>query len=579
MPVEDRVARTRVLPFLLVGLLALAAFAPSIHNGFVYDDEKYVLKNALISSWSWENLHAILTQPYFGNFHPMHLLIYSLERSAFGLSPAGWHIVSLTLHALNTVLLLRVLPRFGVPRGVALLGTLLFAVHPVQAETVVWVAEQKSLLSLFFTLISLDAYLDARVSGKIGPLLGSSIAFLAALASKVGAVGLVPALFAVEILRPPSLPSASGRPLVRLLPFVVLAGAWCNLGIFAHGKAGFIHPYPGGSLMATVLSIGPVLVAYGWNLLRPTGLSVAYDLAPSTELSLLHVLGAWLLVGATLTVLTRIAYRERERRLAIGLVWIGAALAPVLNLVPINTLMNDRYLYVPLCALGPMLAAGLFALGRRLAPGVEAQGLHRWTMGGMGVIVGALALGSTMRSEVFANDESLWVDAAAKSPRSSLARYNLGTLWLERGRDDLAEPELRAALEADPTRWHAYQNLGVIHFRQKRLRLARAEFHAATHLEPRSYDLWMNLADTQIRLGESAGSIASLRRASRLRPGAGAPYLALALVLEREGETARSQRAFQAFLSKRDGPTWQRRMAEEHLRTLKLQNRTRARAG
>jgi Tfp pilus assembly protein PilF len=556
----------------LLGLLAGLAFLPALWNGFVYDDERYILLNPLIETWSWENLRAILTQPYFGNFHPLHHLAIALQRAAFGLHPMGWHAVSLVLHALNTAFLLRLLLRLDIPAAVAWTGAALFGVHPVQAESVAWVSEQKNLLSLFFTLASLDLYFAARRAGGAAPLLGSVLAFGAALASKVSAIGLVPVLLFIERFPPASLGPSRGRPLLRVLPFLVLGGVWANLSIFAHGEEGFIHPYPGGSVGAALLSIGPVLVAYAKNLLWPLGLAVAYDLPPATEMPAALVAGAWMAIGAAFLLAAR-AGLGRERSFGLGVIWSAAFLLPVFNLVPIGTLMNDRYLYASLCAAGPLAAAGLLTLLRVAVRPVGPRKGQVLTAGGVGVILLALATGSLVRAGVWRDDERLWVDAVKKSPQSALAQYNLGTLRLEQGRDDLAEPHLRASLEADPSRARAYQNLGVIHYRQGKLLLAATEFDAATHLAPNSYDLWLSLASARARAGEDEGAMVALKRAMRLRPEAGSPYLGIGLLLERRGDREGAVRALMKFLRSKDARDSQRRIAKEHLRDLQEQNR------
>jgi tetratricopeptide (TPR) repeat protein len=542
-------------------LLAGLAFLPSLRNGFVYDDERYVLLNPLLGSWSWENLRAILTQSYFGNFHPLHHLAIALQHAAFGVEPMGWHAVSLALHALNAALLVRLLLRLGISAAVAWAGAALFAVHPVQAESVAWVSEQKNLLSLLFTLLSLDLYLTARGGGR---LLGSVLAFAAALASKVSAIGLIPVLLFIERFPPATLGPARGRSLLRLLPFVVLGGLWANLGILAHGEAGFIHAYPGGSLGVAVLSIGPVLVAYAKNLLWPSGLAAAYDLPPATEMPAALVAGAWLAIGAALLVAAR-AGRGRERSVGLGVLWSAAFLLPVLNLVPIGTLMNDRYLYASLCAVGPLAAAALLTALRARARGRAAR---TFAAGAVGVLLLALAAGAFVRAGVWRNEERLWVDAVSKSPRSAVARYNLGTLRLEQGRDDLAEPHLRAALEADPSLPQPYQNLGFIHFREGKYLLAVREYRAAVRLGAGSARLWMNLALAESAAGHLEEALAALRHASRLRPRSGGVDLALGLLLEARGDAKEAVRAFEAFLAAGDGEPWQRRIAEEHIRAL-----------
>ena len=568
MPSPEASARPSRRILWAIGVLAAASFLPALWNGFVYDDDGYVLRNSLIASPSLDDLRAILTRPYFGNFHPLHVLLLALQRMVFGLRPAPWHAVSLTLHAANAILLVRLLPRFGIPPTIAVSGAAIFAVHPIQVESVAWVSEQKNLLSLLFTLLALEGYLTARASGRWWPLLGASAAYLAALASKVQSVGLLPVLFAIEYLRPSVLPAPRGRPLVRLLPFVALGGLWINLAILAHGRAGFIKPYPGGSLIATVLSAGPVLVAYAGNLLWPLHLSAEYDLLPAGELPRIHLAATWVILGCAALGLRRACLRDQGGRITLGLVWVAGFLLPVMNLVPIGPLMNDRYLYAPLCALGPLLAAGACEIVRRAIPRGKLRAPDGPVVAVMGAAIAALALASAVRSEVWRDEFRLWRDAAAKSPRSHLARYNLGTIWLERGRADLAEVELRAAMEADPTRPAPYKNLGVLHYRQKRFRLASALFRAGIRLAPANYDLWLSLAVAEAAAGRQVQALAAIRRAASLDPQAARPHYVEGMLLERTGDAEGASAAFRKFISLQRGETKDRRAAEEHIRNL-----------
>lgn len=560
----------------LVFLVAVLAFLPSLYNGFVYDDESYILKNPLIASWSLEHLWSMLTRPYFGNFHPLHMLAMAVEHAAFGLSPMGWHAVSLVLHGLNALLLCRLLPRFGVSRRIALAGALLFAVHPVQAESVAWVSEQKSLLSLLFTLLALGKYLDARASGARRDLALAAFSFLLALAAKVQAVALAPVLVAIEWLRPPMLPSAGGRSLLRVLPFLLLAGGSANLEILAHGNSGFIHAWPGGSLGTAVLSIGPVLALYAKNLLWPMGLSASYDLPPATGLSPWMLGAAWIAVTALFVRAVSRAFREPKRRLALAIVWVIASLLPVLNLIPIGTLLNDRYLYVPLCALGPMAAWGLMCLGPLAVRKTgRAAGVRVALRAAVAALVILLAAGSAARSGVWRNEESLWLDASAKSARSAHARYNLGTLWLERGQLRKAEPELRAAIDADPDKADAYHNLGTVHFRQRRYRLAAAEFKATTILMPKSHRAWADLGSALAAGGQDERAIAAFEEGLRLNPLSARARLGLGILYERGGDREKAVEAFHDFLDLGDGKESQRRLAQEHLRSLEARIRNR----
>lgn len=553
-----------------LALLSILAFLPALGNGFVYDDEGYILRNPNIGELTPGNLWTILTEPYFGNFHPLHHLLIALQRALFGLNPLGWHALSLLLHGLNTALLYRVLLRLGIGGAVSVAGTALFAVHPLQAESVAWISEQKNLLSLLFVLLSLGAYLRARATGSLLPWIGSLLAFFLALAAKVSAVALPPVLMAIEIFSPRVPGAARGGALARTLPFLLLAGLWANFGITAHGEEGFIHPWPGGSPGATLLTIAPVLVTYAGNLLWPLDLAAAYDLQPASAMPPGELAACWALVLAAGLGLVHLARRDRRRRVALGLVWISAFLLPVINLIPIGTLLNDRYLYAPLCAVGPLLAGGLLAALRPAGTLLKVPSPVATRIGvvSAGLLLLFLSAGAWERARVWKDEGTLWTDAAARSERSALARFNLGTWWLEQGRADLAEAHLRAALEADPTMTRPYHNLGVIYYGRGKFSLAAKFFEGGLRLAPDNYDLWMGLGAARAGAGDRDPAAAAFREALRLRPRAGAPLLAQGLLLAEGGEETAAATALRAFLASGEGDAGQRRLAGERIRNL-----------
>jgi tetratricopeptide (TPR) repeat protein len=171
-----------------------------------------------------------------------------------------------------------------------------------------------------------------------------------------------------------------------------------------------------------------------------------------------------------------------------------------------RSLMNDWYLYAPPAPGTPPC--------RRLAhpratPALQPRSHVRATAAAMAVGVASLGLGSAVRSEVWRDEFRLWRDAAAKSPHSHLARYNLGTIWLERGRLDEAEAELHASMRADPMRPAPYKNLGVLYYRQKRFGLAAALFRTGIRLAPGNYDLWMSLSAAEAGAGREWPGLAA----------------------------------------------------------------------
>jgi len=141
-----------------VFVCACAAFWPTLTYTFLnWDDPVYILKNPWIDALTWENVRAVFATPYFLNYLPLHLLSYMFDHALWGFNPRGYHLSSVLLHGLNSVLCLAVGRRLSGSLAVGLVAALFFAVHPSHVEAVVWISSRKEVLSTTFMLLSLLA--------------------------------------------------------------------------------------------------------------------------------------------------------------------------------------------------------------------------------------------------------------------------------------------------------------------------------------------------------------------------------------------------------------------------------------
>ena len=139
--------------------LYLSTFPREFTN---WDDPEYIVNNPLIRSLSLQKLNKIITEPYFANYAPLTLLSYALDYSLWKLNPAGYHLHNLLLHLGCVVALFFLLRQFSLPRFVVLGSIVLFAIHPVNVETVSWASERKNLLATFFFFLSFHQYIQYR---------------------------------------------------------------------------------------------------------------------------------------------------------------------------------------------------------------------------------------------------------------------------------------------------------------------------------------------------------------------------------------------------------------------------------
>src|SRR5580704_18676505 len=340
--------------------LVLFVFLPTVGYGFVnWDDPWYVLHNPLITSWRPADLWEIATKPAVRNYAPLTMFGYLVQHSLWGTWAGGYHLVNVLFHAVNAVLVDVLLRQLTKSRFVAWTTAVLFAVHPVQIETVAWISSFKGVLSGTFVLASLICWLRPRPTGRDESW---AIAFHAlGLLTKAVAITIPAVVFCHDVLiAGKRAADAAARQVVPCL----LAGLVLLVTMSAQTSVlGGVREHLHWSKARIAALDTVVLWDYVGLLVWPHDLCVLYD--PPTS----GITGAIVLASAGWLALatSAVALRRRFPKLLLALVAFGALLFPVLNFFPITTLMNDRYLYLPSIPVFALMAAGIewiFAIGR-----------------------------------------------------------------------------------------------------------------------------------------------------------------------------------------------------------------------
>ncbi len=486
-------------------LLTAAAYVPVLSNGFVYDDLQYLEENPLFSRGpSLSTVPAAFAHLYAGNWHPLTWLSHAADLAVFGSRPAGHHAVNLALHLVNVLLVFRFLTSLAGARGPALLVAALFALHPLNVETVAWVAERKNLLSTLFGLLALLAYLSAGRGGGRGRLVPVFLLMAVSLLCKPMLVTLPAILLALDFW--PLRRFAGWRTVAEKVPFLALSAASSAVTILAQGTGlpGFAE-FPLWTRAANaVLSGGRYLLHAAF----PVGLAAYYP-HPRTEVPWAGVAAS----AAVLAVALVFAWRWRRTRpwLAFGLAFYLVTLAPVIGMVQTGgQALADRYAYVPLLGI---FAAAAFALGalrgraRRVAT-VSA-----------GILLPLLAALTFRQAGVWRDAETLFSHAIAHTGDNAVAQYNLGRAIEEAGRNEEAIPHYREAIRIDPDYGPPHVNLGTLLDRADRHEEAMVLLGRATRLMPGSPQPHYNIGLSLLRRGRHGDALPYLLRARDLSPG------------------------------------------------------------
>lgn len=464
-------------------ILVVLVFLPATQAGFIWDDDLSVTQNpALRSVAGLKDLW--ITPGTTTQYYPLLFTTFWLEYAAWGLSPFGYHLNNILLHAVCALLLWRVLGRLQVPG--AWFAAAVFAVHPVQVETVAWVYERKNILSLAFALAALWAWLrffweetaedsERRLSGY-GATLGL---YVCALLTKVTMVVFAPSLLVIAWWKRGRITRGD---LLATLPMLVLA---VPIGLLTRSLESGLGETLGFAWQPSpaerVLQIGRSLFFYLGQLVWPHELAFVYrrwEIDASDPAQWVYPLAALGLTGA----LWRARARIGRGPLTAWLLFCGA-LAPMLGLLEVYffrfSYVADHWQYV--ACIGPIaLGVGLVARYARTRDPLIA----RMALGLGCALVVALGVSSWRYTHVFRSSESIWRDSLSKNPDALLARYNLAVELQSRGQLVEAMRHYQAAARLSPDNVLIWSNMGLVRAREGRLQEALALYDKALALDP-----------------------------------------------------------------------------------------------
>jgi hypothetical protein len=335
--------------------LTVLAYWPGLHGGFLWDDDTLILDNPLVRSAN--GLYSIWFSTKSIDYWPLTYTSFWVEWRLFGTSPLGYHIVSLCLHLASAFLIWNILRRLDI-RG-AYLAALLFAVHPVNVESVLWISQRKNTLSEVFLLLSILWYIQDRY---VPSLLGFCLAMLAK-----GSVATLPALLLLVVCWQHR--RVTARDLWRMVPFGAVAGVLTIVNVWfqTHGSGEVIRHV---TWTERVLGAMGALWFYLWKALVPVHLAFVY---PQWNVDA-HRWVWWMpLLGTIAVTVILLVRRHRPGYRATFFAWsfFVLALLPVLGLTDVYfmrySLVADRYQYVGLIAVIAFVAAAIDVGADRLA--------------------------------------------------------------------------------------------------------------------------------------------------------------------------------------------------------------------
>ena len=468
----------------------LAAYWPVGQAGFVWDDGLYITTDPLLSaSDGLGKIWFSFQSPC--QYFPMVYTVFRFEHALWGFRPDGYHWVNVLLHAADAVLLWRLLRQLRLPG--AWLAAALFGLHPVQVESVAWVSELKNVMSLFFCLLSLRAwinYLDER-DGWFRRWDWVALAcYIPALLSKTTACTLPAALLLLCWLKGGKI---DGRRLLEMIPFLMAGVAMGFVSIWWEANLiGTSGPIFSLGWVTRLLIASHAVWFYLGKLLWPVHLLTIYPrwvINPSDPLAY-----GWL---AACVMAGGVIYYFAWRNVAVAALFYVTALAPLLGFFMLYTFrytfVADHWQYTASIAPLALAAAGVAKL---------CNAAPRWIKPLVYCVI-LLTLGTlTFRqTQIYANSETLWGATLAGNPQCSIAHLNLGLALAQRGEAAQAVVQYEKALKIDPDCAEAHEDLGVLQLRAGKTDEAMENFRSALALRPDFGDAYGNIGTAWLRKG------------------------------------------------------------------------------
>ena len=545
--------KRNVVLFLLIVVATLALYNPVNQHPFVnYDDDRYVTDNSHIrAGLSWDTITWAFTSSEQANWHPLTWISHAFDYQMFHLNAAGHHFTSLLIHALSASLLFLLLVRGTGRVGPSLFAAALFALHPLNVESVAWVAERKNVLCTFFFFLTIGAYGWYAQKTNWQRYTAVMALFALGLMSKPMVVTLPCVLILLDYWPLNRLEGSNSAPLGKLamekLPLLALSAASAVITMKAQQAGGAVRSTLQFSLPVRVEN---AIVAYGmylWNMLWPAHLAPLYP-HPGNSLS------GWQVAVSALVLLaiTGVVLKFRSKRyLLVGWLWFLGTLVPVIGLVQVgDAAMADRYAYIPLIGIFIMVAFGLSDLADIRKLSLAARVIPA------ACVLLAVGLVTHRQLSYWSSSYDLWAHTLAVTEKNFIAQDNLGGALVLLGRVDEAYPHFQAAAEINPRDPVSHSNLGAYLQEHGRLREAVEQYQITIRLTTDPGLLastYANLGGAYRDLGGYAQAQESYDQALRLNPSQFNAYLGLGRLKEKQGDLsaaiANYQRALQLYSS------------------------------
>tara|TARA_B100001109_G_scaffold254795_1_gene255530 strand:+ start:7461 stop:9194 length:1734 start_codon:yes stop_codon:yes gene_type:complete len=492
----------RYVLFIFLFVTCIASYYSSIHHDFTQlDDQVQVVNNEAIRKINFVNLKAIFSSTSVGMYQPLTTSFYAIIYTIFGKEAIGFHWAALILHLMNGFLVFKLLHKLKQKWDLSYFLCALFLLHPLQVESVAWVSAFSNICFSFFYLLGLIQYVNFKEQMHKKHYYFSLLFFVLSLLAKPSAVTLPLLLIALDFFYDSRF---SLKLFIQKIPFFLLSILFGLVTLQTRETAGHLSDLSQSfGFLDRIVLIAYSILFYPFKFILPVNLSAFY---PYPTLTNNHLPYLYYFTVPLVLLITYLLYRFRSNKLLIlGALFYSLSISVTLQIVAVgNQLTTDRYIYLPMIGL-LIMAASL----------IRAKPKIIWIS--TAILGFTLATKTTLRSQVWKNDQFIWEDVLQKYPDVAQAHNNLGSYLLEKkGQSQSAFKHFNKAIELKPYYADAYSNRGNLFSQMGNSEKAIADFNQAIQLRPHA-DAFFNRANEKAKLGQFNDAIADYTASIQLK--------------------------------------------------------------
>ena len=450
----------------------------TFRNSFAFDDNKFIINKLEIRNLG--NIPKFFAEDVDGIYRPMRTVLYSISYAVWGLNPFGYHLTSLLFHVLNAILAFLILNIISKKRVISLTAALLFAAHPVHTERVTNMTAGFDQLGIFLFLLAFYFYINFSIKQNKKFLYYSIASFIPALLSSEEAATLPLVILLYETSFNGLAKESFKKKLGIYISFFAVLSLYIIVRFSVLGIGARVESYLANSIYSTFLVMARVVATYVLILFFPLNLTLQRTVSlssisifePTIALSLLFIMGL---------VIFAVWIYKKSRITSFCIFWFFITLLPFSNILPIQTIMAERYLYLPsigFCMIVAVIIGKIYNI-----KAVSQEKAKVIAIAVFMILILLYSYATIKRNLDWKDDIALWAKTVETSP-TSFAYDNLGFAYEQKGMLDLAVSYFKAAIELDQKNYQAYSNLGIAYAKKGLNDLAIKSFKKSIEIKP-----------------------------------------------------------------------------------------------